>query len=506
MNPSTRILINTLSQYIRTIVSAIITLYTTRVILLNLGISDYGINDIVGGIIAMFSFVNLTLSTTTQRYLSYNQGKEDYATGNKVFNNSFIIQLVGAISISLVMFICTDFLFSSMLNIEADRLEAAKFVYYCMIISFFLNFMVIPYQALLIAHENIVFSSLVLIVESFIKIPVALSLAWVSFDKLEWYALCNLGIVVFDLSAYYIYCTKKYTECKRIILSQFDIKLFKEMFSFAGWTLYGSACVIGRSKGIAMLINNFFSTAVNGAMGIGGQVSTQLSFLSASLTNSMRPQIIKAEGAGNRERMIRLTEICCKASIVLLSLITIPAVFEMQDLMGLWLVEVPDYAVFFAQAFLISAWVDQSTVGLSIANAASGNVKYFQVITNTIKLLALPTAYIFLKQGYMVEITMYIYIVFEILCSCIRLYMLKVSIRLSIQKYLSNVIVPLIIPIFVTGMLCYKLSDILTGILCFSNFVISAFVFLVFLLLFGLKNDEKQMLYGLYNKARRIIK
>ena len=497
MDAASRVAVNTIAQYVKTVFSVVVSLYTSRIILDNLGISDFGIYDLVGGIIALFSFVNLTLSTTTQRYLSYHQGKNDLPMSIKIFNNSFITQIAIAGFLCLLMLSLTHPIFDHLLRIEPERIHAAYFVYYCMVATLFLNFLSVPYQALLIAHENIVYSSIVVMCESVLKIPVAFSLAWAPFDRLEWYALCVLLMFVPTFFAYYIYCRKKYVECQHVTMRSFDKNLFKEMFSFTGWTLYGTACVVGRNRGLAIIINNFFTTAMNGAMGIGNQVSGYLSFLSTSLTNSMRPQIVKAEGAGNRKKMLRLSEICCKASLVLMTLIAMPAIFEMDDLMALWLVDVPAYAVFFARAFVLSAWIDQFTVGLSVANAAVGNVKAFQVVTNTVKVLALPVIIVFLKIGFAVEYVMAVYILFEIICSCIRLFMLRRSVGLSIKSFGRNVVIPLIVPILATGCACFYLSPMFDGWKCLFSFVISPILVLSLTYVMGLKEDEKSKIIAL---------
>lgn len=500
MRSSTRVFVNTIAQYIKTIFSAIITLYTSRLVLFYLGINDYGINDLVAGVIAMFSFANLTLSMTTQRYLSYYQGKGDAEMCNKVFNNSMIALIIIAVIICGGLLLLTEPIFSFLLKIEEERLNAAYCIYYWMIASLLLNIISTPYQALLIAHENIVYSSFVLMIISILKIPVALSLGWVVFDKLEWYGFCCFILILIELIFYVFYCKYNYNECKILNYKDIDKQLLKNMFAFTGWTLYGPACVIGRYRGITILINRFFTTAMNGAMGIGGQISSQLSFLSTALTNSMRPQIIKAEGSGNRQKLFRMTEICCKVSFFLLTMISIPSILEMEQLMSLWLIEVPPYAVFFAQAFIISAWVDQTTVGLSIANSATGNVKLFQLVTNTVKILALPITYIVLKMGYKVESVMVVYILFECICSCIRLYILKKSINLKIIKFLQNVLLPMCIPTVCTITACYYVSSYLHGIYCFVNYIVSFLVLTTLTLFLGINKEEKEILRSIIHK------
>lgn len=494
MDNSTRVLVNTLAQYARTIVSAIITLYTSRVILLYLGVSDYGINDLIAGVVAMFSFVNATLSQTTQRYLSYYQGRGDLLKLKQIFNNSVITQLALALFLCLILLVVKNPLFDYVLKIDDSRICAAVNIYYFMIGSLFLNLMSTPYLASLIAHENIVFSSIIQVLDSALKIPIAFSLLIIPFDKLSWFGFCNLLVAFFNFSLYFFYALKKYNECRIFSFSKFDLQMLKEMSSFLGWTLYGTACIVGRSRGVAIVINRFFSTAVNGAFGIANQVCNQLTFLSVALVTAMRPQIIKAEGAGDRTKMFRLTEICCKFSIMLLAVISVPAIFEMDDLMDLWLVEVPQYAVYFSQMWVLSQLIDQFTVGLTIANAAVGNVKYYNIFTNTTKLMALPCIFIALYRGFPVESIMVVYVLFEILCSLIRIVFLKININLSIWNYLKHVILPLLLPLLMTVEICFIYSQYSKGLNSLVCFVVSALILGVTSIRFGLSIDEKRIL------------
>lgn len=502
MNSSTRVIVNTFAQYGRTILSAFISFYTSRVILANLGVEDYGINDLVAGLISMLSFLNGTFSQATQRYLSFYQGKNDTEMMRKVFNNSFIIQFVLGFAMCFIFVALTSLLFNEVLVIDEERQVAAHWIYYFMIISLFFSTMMTPYSAALIARENIVFSSILLIGASIIKIPIALSIAWVPIDKLIWYGLCCMLVVVVEFIVYILYCHKKYPETSQVSVRYFDKRLFREMFSFTGWTFYGSSCIVVRNRGFAILINRFFSVAVNGAMSIGGMISSQLLFLSTALTNSLRPQIIKSEAEGNRDRMYRLTELCCKSSIILLSIVAVPAIFEMDDIMEVWLVDIPKYAVFFSQAYIIAALIDQFSTGLQIANQAIGNIKNYTIMTNTLKVITLPAIYVALKVDCDVYITMYVYIFFETFCSVMRLLFLKITINYSIRRFVTNVLARLIIPSIASLTICYILAGMTQGVFFIVTFIINALVISCISYLFGLTNSEKSIVVSMVNKIK----
>lgn len=502
MKSSTRVIINTIIQYVRTIISVVITLYTSRVVLENLGVNDYGVYSLVGGVVAMLSFISNSLSSTTQRYLSYNHGKGDKQLMIKVFNNSVITQTIISILLCSLLLLFTEPIFNHFLNIEPARLSAAKIVYFLMIATLFFNLQSTPYLATLIARENILYSTIIQIVDAILKIPIAISLYYISEDKLVWYALCCSLLIVFNYTCYYVYCKKHYYECQYFRFSTFDSVLFKEMFSFMGWMIYSTGCVVGRTQGIAILINKFFSTAVNAAYGIGLQVSGQMSFLSNALITAIRPQIIKAEGSGDRYRTIRLSEMACKFSFVLMGMVTIPALLHMNDLLSIWLVHVPEYAVLFCQYSLLALWIDQLTFPMSVANAAIGNVRIYSLWVNTIKIFTIPFVFIALCYGYSVKSIMIIYVTFETICMLSRLVFLKLNINLRIIQFIKHVVLPLVIPTIVTIIICIKVCGYLSGFQALVNFCISFIIYGCLFLLFGLINDERSILKSFLKKKR----
>lgn len=502
MKASTRVFVNTIIQYFRTILSVLISLYTSRIVLENLGVSDYGIYSLVGGVVSMLSFISNSLSSTTQRYLSYNYGKGDKFLISKVFNNSVVTQTIISVLLCGLLFILTGPIFNHILNIDAERLTSAKIVYYLMLVTLFLNLQSTPYLATLIARENILYSTIIQIFDALFKIPIAISLYYISQDKLVWYSICCTLLILFNYICYYIYCKKHYEECQHFNFKSFDFSLFKEMFSFMKWMIYSTGCVVGRTQGIAVIINRFYSTAMNAAYGIGLQVSSQMSFLSSALITAIRPQIIKAEGAGDRCRTIRLSEMACKFSFVLMGMVTIPAFLHMNDLLSIWLTNVPEYAVMFCQYTLLALWIDQLTFPLSVANAAIGNVRIYSLWVNTIKLFTVPTVFIALYYGGSVNSVMIIYVTFETICMLSRLVFLKININLKIIQFIKHVVLPLIIPTIATIIICGQISEYLSGLQILLNFCISFIIYGCSFLLLGLINDERSILKSFLIKKR----
>jgi len=499
MKASTRVVVNTGVQYLRTGFSVVVSLYTTRVILGNLGVNDFGIFNLVGGVVSMLAFIQNNLARSTQRFLAYYHGKNDPNTIRIIFNNSLITQLSISVLLCGVLLLCTPLIFEHLLNISPGREEVAHYVYYLALVSLFFNFQSTPYLASLIARENIVYSTGVQFIDTVLKIPIAFSLILISEDnRLTWYSVCMAAVTGLNYLCYKIYCRKKYFECQSLELKQFEWPLAKEMFSFMSWGIYGTFCVIGRSQGVSILLNRFYTTAVNAAFGLAIQVSNQLSVLAIALTNAINPQIIKAEGGSDRKKMFHLTELSCKYSVLLFSILAIPLLFFMDDVLTLWLHEVPEYTSFLCSIIIGCGLVDQTTLNLTAANQAIGNVKYYNIYTNTIKLLTVPVAYITLRLGYTIHNVMIWYLAIEALCAAFRLVFLKIDVNISLLSYLKNVFLRVIPPIVLNVLTCMLLSNVLGGWMCVLAFIASAVIIGVSMLIFSLSALERQRIYGIF--------
>lgn len=506
MTSASRVTINTLAQYTRTVLTAVIVFYTSRVVLENLGEDDFGIYSLVGGVITMLAFIQRNLSKTIQRFLSYYHGSGDKEMVIKIFNNSVCTQLIISFTLCGILFLCTPLIFEHLLNIAPDRIEAAKTVYYLMLVNLFFGMQSAPYGAALIARENIVFSSVVSVIDAILKIPVALSLIYISQNKLEWYSIMMAFIVILNYLAYWLYCKHKYNECRHFSFRNFDSKLFFEMFSFMGWGIYGMMCLTARTQGIAILLNRFFTTAINAAFGLGGQVAGQVQFLSSALTTAINPQIIKAEGSGNRQRMFRLAEISCKISFLLMSMLAVPAIIYMDDLLTIWLKKVPDYTCMFCRMIILAELIDLTTLNLNTANQAIGNVKVYSICINTIKVLTLPVVWIILWYGMQPFEAMIVYVIFEAICASSRIIFLHININLSISHYCRNVFAG-ILPTFLINLLaCHLASQFLSGWPFLVGFIISVMVTCTAAWAFGLKDDEKVVILNIARKISKKIK
>ena len=324
MRSSTRLIVNTGAQYLRTIINIVLSLYSTRLILHALGIEDYGVYTLIAGVVSMLAFMTNAMVSTTQRFMSYHQTKSTLATQQIIFGNSIIMHLLFGVVVLLLLEVIGLFLFDGFLNIVPARISAAKIVYQCAIAMILCSFMTAPFKALLISHENLVYISIIDILDGILKVGVALVLLALNQDKLILYGYLMISIYLLNLFAFLIYDGIKYQECVLPKIKNFNKEYLKSMSSYVGWQLYSTGCVIGRTQGTAIILNRFFGTVINAAFGIALQLSGAVNFISSALVTAINPQIVKAEGSGNRKKMFELAEVASKFSFLLLAMVVIP--------------------------------------------------------------------------------------------------------------------------------------------------------------------------------------
>lgn len=321
MNAANRVVFNTGILYGRIIITVGISLFTTRIVLDALGAEDYGIFNLIAGVIVMLSFLKNAMATSTQRFLSFFQGKKDKVMQAKIFWNSMFFHLMLGLALWGILELAGLFLFDGFLNIPADKLGEAKLVYHFMVVNVFFLILSVPYNGSLVAHENMVYVALVNILEVLMKLAIALFLYQTSGSKLIIYGLLMAGISSVSFVVYAVFCIKSYEECKISNRQKIDKPLLKELGSYASWNLFGSLCSLGRTQGLAVILNLFFGAIINSAYAIANQVSGQLMFLSTTMLKSINPQIMKSEGNGDRKRMLRLAMIASKFGFFLLSIV-----------------------------------------------------------------------------------------------------------------------------------------------------------------------------------------
>ena len=455
MTNSQRVIINTIAQYTRTIINVCLSLYSTRLILSALGQSDYGVYSVVAGVVAMLSFVTNALVITTQRYLSFHHGKNDLNQVRNVFGNSWLLHLFIGIVVVAILIALGPWITQNFLNIEETRRGVALIVYFAAVLMLFLSFITAPIRALFVARENIVYTSFIDVLDGVLKLLIAIALSKIAYDHLITYSGLLTCISIFNLLAFSIYAAVKFPEFHLPKLRELDRTYIKGLSNFAGWTIYSAGCVIARNQGISVVLNLFYGTIVNSAYGIAMQVSGAVQFVSTSIVSAMNPQIMKAEGAGERDRMVRLCEYESKYAFLLLAIVAIPLIAEMESILHVWLGEVPPHAVMFCRFILVAALCDQISIGWTSANQAIGKIRTYNIIFYTLKLLVIIIAWWCFQEGLPIISVMWVYVSIELIGSIVRLPLMKHIANIPIIPFIKNVVIRVIGPLAVMATICY---------------------------------------------------
>lgn len=395
MQAVNRIVCNTSIQYVRLLFTFGLSLFSTRFILIALGDIDYGIYNLLSGIILLLSFVNAAMTVTTQRYLSVSQGSGDLLQQNRIFINSLVLHIILAVIVIILIEISGLFIFNGFLNIPEQRISEAYYVYHFMGLTVFFTVLSVPFVATLTAHENIFWISIVYIIEAILKFLISVLLIYFFKFKLITYGLLITLVSAVTFFLYAFYCQRKYVECSVVSIRYWDKKTIKMLASFASWNLLNVLTSLGENQGLAILLNKFMGAYINAAYGIANQVSSQLNFISQSLLNAVNPQIMKSEGMCDRGKMLRLSMLTSKYGFFLLAIFALPCIFEMPSILRTWLGDVPNYTVLFCRWMLVVALLNQLTIGLASANQAIGKIKIYMLTIGSIRLLILPLGFFY---------------------------------------------------------------------------------------------------------------
>jgi O-antigen/teichoic acid export membrane protein len=458
MNSLKRVLINTIAQYIRTFLNIVLALYSTRIVLATLGSTDFGLYSVIAGVVSMLSFATNTFLVTTQRFLSFYHGKNDKQMIKKIFANSVFIHLCISVIVVAVLLSVTSLVINHLLTIPEERIIAATRVYQTIVVIICFTIFTCPFKALFVARENIVYISIIDVIDGVLKVVIAILLSVILYDRLITYGLLLIGIAVFNFLAYSVYAFVKYEECHVPSLKSVEKKYVKQLLGFASWTLIHVGCVIGRTQGIAVVINNLFTATLNASYGISQQVLGALASLSSSITNAMSPQIIKAEGGNQRKKMLRLSGLVSKYGFIILSVAAIPIIYEYPFILKKWLGNVPDGAIMFCRFITISALVDQLTVGLGTANKAIGDIKVYSILFGILKILTIPLCLILLYCDYNPLMIMISFLSMEVISSFSRILFLKNTAKLSIKSYALHILYPALTPVIAAVFCCFLIN------------------------------------------------
>lgn len=432
-----RIAKNTLLLYIRTLFLLFVMLYSSRVVLNTLGVSDYGIYNVVGGIVAMFGFINASMSSATQRYITFALGKGDITRLKTVFSTALQIHfLIALIIVILGETIGFWFMYTQM-QIPAERMNAAFWVLQCSIISTVIMIISVPYNADIIAHEKMSAFAYISILDAILRLAVVYLLLVFSSDKLILYAILLLVVQIFIRFCYSIYCNKHFEESKYHHV--FDKSLFKEMTGFAGWSMFGNLSAVLFNQGLNMLLNVFFGPVVNAARAVAVQVQSAIQQFVGNFQMALNPQITKTYAKGEMNEMHKLMFRSAKFSFYLLFLLSLPVLFETNFILTLWLKTVPENSVTFLRIMICTSLIYTMANPMIIANQATGKVRKYQTVCGTILLMILPISYILLKLGCPAYSVFIVHFFVESITQIARMIMLRPLIGIRLRDYFVHV-------------------------------------------------------------------
>jgi O-antigen/teichoic acid export membrane protein len=446
MSTSKRVLLNSGYLYAKMFITLFISLYTTRIILNVLGSSDFGLYNLVAGVVVMLAFINNTLTASSQRFMSHAQGQNKFDKQISIFNISLIIHIISGIIISVILIISGLFIFDGFLNIDSTKIYSAKVVFYNVIIITLINVVSVPFDAAINAHEDMLYFSILGFVETILKLIAALLLSVIVFDKLITYSIALLIIAVVLSVVKIFYVIKKYPESKIHPIKYFDNNIFKEMMSFSGWGFLTSTVSILTNYGQNIMINIFFGTKVNAAQGISGQAIGQVGAITNVMLKALNPVIFKSEGANNKDLFMQSIKSGSKLAFLSFSIIGIPVIFEMDFIFKLWLKEIPVYTIEFCTISMIGFILGQLTITVESAISATGKIKNFTIIKSITDVVPFLFTFLFFKLNYP-PVTMYIVsLIFEIVRQSIVLYFGNKLCNIDIKEYmLDNILKPIVL-------------------------------------------------------------
>ena len=437
-----RIAKNTLVLYVRMLFTMGISLFTSRVILQTIGVEDYGISSVVGGVISMFTFINAAMVSSTQRYLNFELVRGDANQLRSVFSTSLQIHALIALAIIVLSETVGLWFLNEKLVIPEARMTAAMWVYQCSILSCAVGIMSTPYNAVIVAHEKMSAFAYISILDVSLKLLVVYLLVALPFDKLIILAILNLLVQLFIRYIYTLYCHRHFPES--YFQFRFNKTLFKEMFGFAGWSFWGNLAAILYTQGLNMMLNIFFGPIVNAARGIAVQVQSAVQQFVGGFQTALNPQITKNYASNNLPQMHSLMFRSARFSFLLLFFLSLPVLMETNFILTLWLKTVPDDAVIFTQIMICISLIYTTANPCVIANQATGKVKIYQMVVGGILLLILPISYVVLKLGAPAYSVFIVHFCIESVAQFSRMYMLRKLIHLPLWQYMKNIYIPIV--------------------------------------------------------------
>jgi len=491
---------NTGILYFRMLLLMGVSLYTSRILLDTLGVEDFGIYNVVGGVVVMIGFLNGTMSTTSSRFITVALGHGDLNETNKTFSSILLVNIL----LALLVFILADSLglwfLNEKMNIPSERENAAFWVYQLSVASIVFSIIMVPFRATIIAHEKMGAFAYISLFDAFAKLGIIYLLIVSPIDKLIFYAILMLLVHIVDVFIYIIYCLRKFDEANFRING--DRIIIKKVFSFITWSSYGSFVTVGFTQGLNIILNLFFGPVVNAARGVAVQVQHAVVHFTDNFQTAINPQLIKLTAQENFVDASQLLIASSKYSFFLLCILGLPIIIETPFIMGLWLKEVPDYSVSFCRIILITSIFGALANALRVVNQAEGNIKKFQLYECSLLLLIMPISYFALKIWQIPILVFIVHLIIELMAQFVRISIVVPKIRMSFLSYVKQVYFRILPVFFFPLLISYILSFILPkGIL--SVIIVIFFLEVVLLTLIyyiGLTYQERTFVTSMFVK------
>lgn len=501
MNENKRIAKNSLILYGKLLISVFLGLWTSRIVLQELGASDFGLYAVVGGIISLLNILSTSMLSTTYRFIAVEIGKGENGNPNYVFNSLFIVHLLLALVLLILGEIAGTFYIKNYLNIDNTKIPDALFVLHFSMIAACFSVVSTPFQGLITAKEDFLTSAVISIIQAVLKLGVAFILIYYASNKLRLYATATAIVILITTVQFYINCRKKYFEIIRWQLNR-KLKDYRKILSYNLWILVGALAFVGRSQGSALILNFFFGTVLNAAYGVANQLNHFITNFAKSLNGAAVPQITKSYSGGDQDRSMSLVYSITKYSFFLMLLPTLPLLLSIDEILSLWLSEVPPYTREFVVIMMVNGLLGSISSGFDAAIQATGNIRNYQLIVSLILILSLAAAWVFFSIGFEPYTINIVFLAASLLSIFVGIrFMLKLT-EFSLKRYFHKTVFRVIsVSVFIVPLYFLRkiFPDSLVGIIIFS--VVTVCIVLLIIYSIGLELSERVVVKRYLNKS-----
>lgn len=485
----------------------LINLYVSRLVLKALGVEDYGLYSVVGSVVSFLGFLNTSMASAAQRFLSFAQGRGDVDQLNRIFNSIFAVQIILAIFVLIVFETIGIVYINNYLNVDAAKIGDAHIVFQFSILAFLVNILTVPYNASIIANERMDVFALYGIIEVLLKLAIALSLFLFESNTLVYYAALTFGCVFFIQALNRWFCRKHFIECT-LRRNTIEKKTIKEILSYAGWNLFGTFSGVAANQGVNMILNSFFGVVVNAARGLSFQISASMAHLYTNFQQALNPQIVKSYAANDLNRFHSLITQGTRLAFFLLFVCALPVMYNMEEILKLWLGEVPEYTTFFCILVIINSLFGTISQSLLRGAMATGRIRKYQIVVSVITLLNLPLSYVALRIYPDPYLTTYIMIALSFTAFVARLVMLHQMTGLSIPYFIHGAIIPIATAAALSVGFAIGLDAILPSTAGIGRMILRLLILLILCcsvaVVVGMRKGERQMVINFVkNRIKR---